>query len=191
MIKLKNLSLHSEWQLESDPPFTGAGKSTLAKSILASLPRYKRLSVDLAVYETHGLYAIDYPASSYSLFSSQALDRIRASLPGLIRRASSSSSSNDDDTDYVLDLAFYNKPYRDEFKKIIEDSGGRWVLVFLDAQRHVLWRRIMKRRAERDELPVEERNGDSAYDVDEETLDMYLQGFEKPHGEGEITIAVE
>jgi predicted kinase len=162
----------------------GAGKSTLAKSIISHLPHYKRLSIDATVYETHGLYSIDYPASSYGVFSSQALDQIRSSLPDRIQRGSS------DGTDYVLDLAFYNKPYRDEFKKIIEGSGARWVLVFLDAEREVLWRRITKRREERDRLPVEDRNGDSAFEVDEATLDMYLQVFEKPDGEGEVRIAV-
>ncbi|RFN46057.1 hypothetical protein FIE12Z_9697 [Fusarium flagelliforme] len=94
--------------------------------------------------------------------------------------------------DAVLDLSFYNKEYRDEYKEIIERNGGRWVLVYLDVDRELLWTRIRKRRAERDALDPQDpaRNGDSAFDIDDATFDMYLDGFEPPQGEGEIVIKV-
>ena len=91
----------------------------------------------------------------------------------------------------VLDLSFWNKAYRDEYKTLVEQGGGRWVLVFLDAERELLWRRVRQRRAKRDALSnMEERDGDSAFDIDAETFDMYCSGFERPQGEGEIVIRV-
>ena len=89
--------------------------------------------------------------------------------------------------DVILDLSFYDKPYRDEYKKLVEDAGGRWVLVFLDADKDVLWKRVQERRAKRD---VEGRDGDCAYDVEEDDFHMYLRCFEKPEGEGEVRVVI-
>jgi GTP-binding protein EngB required for normal cell division len=50
----------------------GAGKSTLAKAIVSSHPSFHRLSTDQIIYETKGLYMIDYPATQYQTLSAQA-----------------------------------------------------------------------------------------------------------------------
>lgn len=94
--------------------------------------------------------------------------------------------------DVVLDLSFWNRPYREEYKALIEGAGGRTVLVFLDASKELLWERISKRRENRDTLDVgdERRNGDSALDISEDVFEMYWRGFERPDGEGEIRVAV-
>lgn len=92
----------------------------------------------------------------------------------------------------MLDLSFYNKEYRDEYRQIIEKHGGRQVLVYLEADKDVLQRRITKRRATRDALALDDkgRDGDSAFNVDDETFEMYWTGFEAPAGEGEIVVKV-
>lgn len=91
-------------------------------------------------------------------------------------------------TNLVLDRSFYAKADRDEYRALAEDAGARVVLVFLDADRDVLWRRIGKRWERR----AEGRgvDADSAMDVTEEVLDAYLAGFERPSGEGEVVIRV-
>ncbi|KAI5456757.1 ATP/GTP-binding protein [Mariannaea sp. PMI_226] len=162
---------------------SGAGKSTLAKEIIQKVPNFVRLSVDVLVYEKHGLYAIDYPREKYEEYLDEGQNRLKGELERLIKEKKNN---------IALDLSFWNKEYRDEYKELIERSGGRWVLVFLDAEKEVLWRRITSRRAHRDALGAREkgRDGDSAFDVDEKTFEMYCSGFEKPVGEGEITIQV-
>ncbi|KAF5640129.1 integral membrane protein PTH11 [Fusarium sp. NRRL 25303] len=162
----------------------GAGKSTLAKAIVTKFPNFKRLSNDQIIYESHGLYKIDYPAEQYETYQEEASQKLIAELERILQ---------DKSNDVVLDLSFYDKEYRDEYKAIVERSGGRWVLVYLDVGRDLLWNRIQRRRAERDSLDARdpERNGDSAFDIDDETFAMYLGGFEPPNGEWEIVIKIE
>ncbi|KAF5983065.1 integral membrane protein PTH11 [Fusarium bulbicola] len=163
---------------------TGAGKSTLAKAIVTQLPNFKRLSNDQIIYESHGLYKIDYAAEQYEAYQQEASQKLMAELERILLEKSN---------DLVLDLSFYDKEYRDEYKDIVEGNGGRWVLVYLDADRDLLWNRIQQRRAKRDSLDAmdPERNGDSAFDIDDETFAMYWGGFEPPSGEGEIVIKVQ
>lgn len=151
---------------------------------MTQLPNFKRLSNDQIIYESHGLYNIDYPAEQYEVYQQEASQKLIAELERILQ---------DKTNDVVLDLSFYDKEYRDEYKDIVERNGGRWVLVYLDAGRDLLWNRIQRRRAERDSLDAKdpERNGDSAFDIDDETFAMYLDGFEPPRGEGEIVIKVE
>ncbi len=161
----------------------GAGKSTLAKTVIAKLPNFVRFSADKIVRDKHGLYGIDFPRDRHAGYLEAAQAQIKTDLAALLQ---------DSKRDAVLDLSFYDKEYRDEYKAIIEGGGGRWVLVFLDAERELLWRRIQGRRAARDKIPVESgaRDGDSAFDIDPETFEMYWSGFEPPIGEGEIRVPV-
>ncbi|KAM3563391.1 hypothetical protein MY1884_001304 [Beauveria asiatica] len=166
----------------------GAGKSTLAKTVTARLPNFVRFSADQIVRDRHGLYGIDFARDRYAGYLDDAQAQIKTSLAALIR------SGGGGTRDAVVDLSFYSKAYRDEYKEVVEGAGGRWVLVFLDAaaDKELLWRRIQGRRAARDSIPVESgaRDGDSAYDVERETFDMYWKGFERPMGEGEIRVPV-
>lgn len=135
------------------------------------------------IYAKHGLYAINYPAHKYDDYQTEAQQSLKAELTRLLQ---------EQQRDTILDLAFWNKGYRDEYKRIIESNDGRWVLVFLDAEKEVLWRRIQERRARRDALSVDDggRDGDSAFDVDKETFEVYCGGFERPAGEGEVVVKV-
>ena len=162
----------------------GAGKSTLSKTILGRLPSFVRISIDARIHDTHGLYGIDYPSEKYSDYQIEAKEFVIGELRRLLHQRK---------RDIVLDLAFCNAQYRNEFKEMIEASGGRWVLVFLDASRDTLWKRITMRKELRDSLSTADkgRDGDSAFDIDEETFEMYWSGFERPEGEGEIIIKVD
>ncbi|UPK99764.1 hypothetical protein LCI18_010699 [Fusarium solani-melongenae] len=160
---------------------SGAGKSTLAKQIISRFPNFIRLSVDDIIFKSHGLYAINYAREKYQEYQTEAQDILITELKHRLEEKT---------RDIVLDLSFWNKQYRDEFKVMIEKFGGRWVLVFLDADKELLWKRITSRKAQRDEHDLANRTGDSAFDVDRETFDSYCEGFERPCGEGECVIEV-
>lgn len=86
-----------------------------------------------------------------------------------------------DGRDVVLDRAFYAKEDRDIYKNLVEGKGGRWVLVYLQAPKEVLWKRIGARR----EAGV---NADCALEISEELLDFFYDNFEVPSGEGEVVV---
>lgn len=163
--------------------FLGAGKSTLSKGIVNKVPNFVRLSVDCYIYETYGLFKIDYPEEKYSEYQAEGLQYVKNKLVRLLEEKRK---------DIVLDLAFWNKPYREEYKETITRHGGRWVLVFLDADKELLQKRIASRRVERDALALNDqrRDGDSAFNVESDTFEAYWGGFERPVGEGEIIVKV-
>ncbi|KAK2590149.1 hypothetical protein QQS21_012178 [Conoideocrella luteorostrata] len=162
---------------------SGAGKSTLAKNIVNGLPNFVRLSVDKFICDNYRLFGENYPEEKYSDYQAEAQTFVKNELIRLLDEKSK---------DIVLDLAFWNKEYREEYKEAIVQHGGRWVLVFLHADKDTLKRRIAGRRAERDGLDHNDqrRDGDSAFNVDDDTFNMYYDGFERPDGEGEIIIKV-
>lgn len=153
----------------------------MAKQIISSFPSFVRLSVDEIIFKNHGLYGIDYAQEKYQEYQNEAQEILIAELKRQLEEKT---------RDIALDLSFWNKEYRDEFKAMIEKFGGRWVLVFLDADKELLWKRITSRKDERDGQDLAERTGDSAFDVDKETFDSYYEGFERPCGEGECVIEV-
>lgn len=153
----------------------------MAKQIISLFPNFVRLSVDEIIFKNHGLYGIDYAQEKYQEYQDEAQEILIAELK---RRLEEKTK------DIILDLSFWNKQYRDEFKAVIEKFGGRWVLVFLDADKELLWKRITLRKAQRDGQDLVDRTGDSAFDVGRETFDSYYEGFERPCGEGEHVIEV-
>ncbi|KAE8444720.1 hypothetical protein EG329_014280 [Mollisiaceae sp. DMI_Dod_QoI] len=162
---------------------SGSGKSTLARNIVDRYPNFERLSIDKHVFETHGVYDVDYPASRYSQLQSEAEEVVIQHLKTLLR---------DGKKDVVLDLSFYSKEMRDEYRGMIEEDGeGRCetILVVFKGTEEVLWRRIEERRKW-----IEEKwsrgEGSEGMSVGRETLRMYLRGFEWP-GEDEGGILIE
>lgn len=163
----------------------GSGKSTLAKTILRHHNDFTRLSADKYVHERHGLFGIDYPAERYADYLDEAAEHNKRELARLLRE--------EPQQNVILDLSFWNKEYRNEYKTIVEAAEGRWVLVYLEASRDLLWSRIQKRREGRDKLQLDDtrRDGDSAYNIEPDVFEMYVGGFEPPAGEGEIVVKVE
>jgi predicted kinase len=153
----------------------GSGKSTIAKGVVKKLPNFTRLSVDAYVHANHGFYGKDYPDSKYSEYLSEARAALRTQLIDTLRTKNG--------VDVVLDFAFAFKDDRDAWKKTVEEEGGRWVLVYLDASRDTAWRRIQERKAKG-------LDADSAYEITEEILNGYVKGFEVPKGEGEVVLRV-
>lgn len=154
----------------------GSGKSTLAKAVIAAFPHFTRLSIDEIVFEKHGLYGVDYPADNalYQSYQEEAswiyLERFHRLL--------------DESRDIVLDRSFYAKEDRDDFKSMTEKAGGRWVLVYLKADKDLLWKRICDRSAKT-------RDANSAFEISREIFEGYWVGFEVPRGEGEVIVEVD
>ncbi|KAF3010047.1 hypothetical protein E8E13_011518 [Curvularia kusanoi] len=94
----------------------GAGKTTLVRSIISRYPEFQRISIDAIIASTHGLYGIDYPASSsiYDQYSSEAdaiyLDTFRKLLA--------------EGKDIAFERSCYAKEDRDEWRKVAEEGGG-------------------------------------------------------------------
>ena len=86
--------------------------------------------------------------------------------------------------DVVLDFSFAFRVSRDEWKGLVEEMGGRWVLVYLDVRVEELRRRVRGRN----NLVV--KDGDSACLVTDEVLEGYVAGFERPVGEGQVVLCL-
>ena len=89
----------------------------------------------------------------------------------------------------VLDMAFYSKETREEYRGLIEKEGeGRYrvAVVVLRGGEEVLWERIERRR-----MVGNVEGGGEGDVVSREQLRGYIEGFEWPEGEGEIVVGVE
>ncbi|KAI1262081.1 ATP/GTP-binding protein [Xylariaceae sp. FL1019] len=152
----------------------GSGKSTLAKTIVSMHPNFECISGDGIVAEKHGIYGVDYAPEMYSDYLDEAWTESKSRLTQVLSREPAK--------DVVLDRAFWNKQYRNEAKAIIKGLQARWVLVYLKApSKEILWERIQARRKA-------EINADSAYEITQDILATYWNGFEEPSNEGEIVV---
>jgi predicted kinase len=116
---------------------------------------------------------VDYPKEKYNDYQEEAAAALRSELAQLVQQGA---------RDAILDFAFAFQETRDEWKDLIEESGGRWVLVYLDVDADELRRRVKARN----QLAV--KDGDSAFLVTAEILESFIAGFERPVGEGEVVL---
>ena len=66
---------------------------------------------------------------------------------------------------------------------LVEAAGGTWRLIYLDAPEPLLRERLAARSPRFD--------ANAALPIDEAKLRSFLESFEPPSGEGEITVAVD
>lgn len=140
---------------------------------MSNHPSFKRLSIDSYIYTKYGLYGVGYPEKRYNDYQDEAESALRNELVQLLRQGSQ---------DAILDFSFAFRKSRDEWKGLIEASGGRWVLAHLDIGAGDLRQRVRSRN----QLAI--KDGDSAFFVTEEILESYIAGFERPTGEGEVVL---
>ena len=79
----------------------------------------------------------------------------------------------------VIDFSFWNRETREQYKQLIDKSGGKWKLIYLKVHPDDLRERIKIRN---------KRFDANAFPITEDILTYYLSGFETPIGEGEIVI---
>jgi predicted kinase len=143
----------------------GAGKT--AYSTQLEQDGFVRLSIDEEMWLRHGATSIS--SQDRERLSAEVEADLRARLVGLVT----------DGCRVVVDLSFWQRSTRDAYKRIIEQHGGSWDLVYLRATAEVLHRRLDDRS---------HACGPNAVMVDPTTLERYLAGFEEPSGEGETVV---
>jgi predicted kinase len=159
--------------------YVGSGKTTFVKGFQVAHPGFHRLSVDEIIYQNHGIYGVDYEASSvlYEQYQVEADEIYLSTFRTLLAEKK----------DIILERSFYAKADRDEFRRIAEKAGAEVVLIFLKADgeqgKNVLWERICRRSEG-------VKTANSALDIDRGTFEGYWNGFEGPIDEGEIVIEV-
>jgi predicted kinase len=146
----------------------GAGKTTYAKGLEAQ--GYVRLSIDEEVWRRFGRYGVDFPPDRYEEHSAAAEVALEQRLLALI----------DAGRNVVLDYSFWRKATRERYKRLIEEAGARWELVYLKVGLEELQRRLAQRNRQVD--------ANAAFPITGSILEKYLAGFEEPRGEGERVV---
>lgn len=146
----------------------GSGKTTYAQ--LLEQRGFVRLSIDEEIWATKGRYGIDYPIEMYEQLKVEAELKLRDELVSLLNEKHN----------VVIDFSFWQQKRRNEYKKLIEEGGGEWRLLYLKVHPNDLRERLRIRSQRFD--------ANAAFTITEEILSSYLKGFEVPSGEGEIII---
>jgi predicted kinase len=139
-----------------------SGKSTYSRAL--EQQGLTRLSLDELMYAKHGRAGKDYPGHEQPLLEPAVLQDLKARVTALIRAG----------TSVVVDHGLGTRAAREEWKRIVEDAGGRWRLISFEEPLPVLKQRLRL------------RNADPAHGVlTEDTLDWMVANSETPVGEGE------
>lgn len=145
----------------------GSGKTTFSQQL--EKKGFVRLSIDEEIWATNGRYGVDFPIEKIEEYKKVAERKLRSYLIQLIHNKQH----------VVIDYSFWDRERRDDYKQLIEESGGNWKLIYLDVHPDDLRERL-KIRNKRDDA--------NAFPITEEILTTYLTGFQRPKGEGEIVI---
>lgn len=145
----------------------GSGKTTFAKEL--EKRGFVRLSIDEEIWTTNGRYGIDFPIEKIEEYKKDAERKLRNQLIQFIHNKQH----------VVIDYSFWERERRNDYKQLIEESGGKWKLIYLDVHPGDLRERLKIRN---------KRNDANAFPITEEILTSYLAGFQRPRGEGEIVI---
>ena len=145
----------------------GSGKSTYSQKLAKN--GMTKFSIDEYVYSQHG-------RSITKMSENEYLEIYRASKIELDKQLSEAIQQK---YTIVVDYGFWTRKGRDYYKKLIEENGGEWKLIYLKASPEVL----LKRLKERNKLTHA-----NAFPVTEEKLQEYIARFEEPNGEGEEII---
>ena len=146
---------------------TGSGKTTYARRLEAD--GLLRLSVDEEVFARNGRYGVDYPAHEYPERERPVVEDVQRRLAAAIRAGRS----------VVLDYGLWRRAEREAYKKLVEDAGGSWRLIYLKVEKAELLRRLGERNR---------RDDANALTVTPEALDEFYDRFEEPSGEGEEVV---
>ncbi|MEG9295194.1 ATP-binding protein [Mangrovibacillus sp. Mu-81] len=145
----------------------GSGKTTFSQ--LLEKEGFIRLSIDEEIWATRGRYGVDFPIEKIEEYKKEAEETLRSRLLNLIRQKQN----------VVIDFSFWDRARRDRYKKLIENSGGKWRLIYLKVHPDDL----------RDRLTLRNQRFDAnSFPISEGLLTSYLEGFQIPEGEGEIVL---
>lgn len=145
----------------------GSGKTTFARRLEAG--GATRLSIDELVFDRHGVYGVDYDPAVYH----ELHDAARAELDNRLVELLADRLS------VVLDYGFWTKELRDRYKRLADDAGAAWELIFFPATADLLLERLERRKG---------APGPNGVPIDEAMLADFLAQFEPPDGEGEKVV---
>ena len=88
-----------------------------------------------------------------------------------------------------MDYSFAAKAGRDEVKELVEREGGHWVLVYfaISENRQAIRERVSSRRSKGD-AESGSCDGDDAFEITDEVLDVYFETSQVPRVEGEVVV---
>ncbi|HET9349382.1 MAG TPA: ATP-binding protein, partial [Arthrobacter sp.] len=101
----------------------GSGKTSYAKTLERT--GYVRLSVDEEMWRLDRALAARFGTPEYFEFTLAVERQVRCRLVDLITGG----------RDVVVDLSFWSRQRREEYKAVITAHGGAWQLVYLDVPR--------------------------------------------------------
>jgi predicted kinase len=145
----------------------GSGKSTYAGRLAES--GLQKFSIDEYVYSKYGRDIVNLPEHEY-------LEHYRTAKIELDKKLAIAIKKN---KSVVVDYGFWRRSSRDFYKKLVEDNGGQWKLIYLKASPEVLVKRLRERN---------KQTHANAFPVTEEKLQEYIERFEEPMNEGEEVI---
>lgn len=145
----------------------GSGKSTYAQILVDK--GLQKFSLDEYVYSLHGRSITKLSEHEYLERYRTAKVQLDDKLIEVIKKKQS----------VVVDYGFWRRSSRDFYKKLVEDNGGEWKLIYLKASPEILMERLKERN---------KRTDANAFPVTEEKLQEYINRFEEPKNEGEEVI---
>ncbi len=145
----------------------GSGKSTYAQELANN--GIEKFSLDEYVYNKYGRAITKLPEEVYEAHYRSAKVELDNKLISTLKNKQSA----------VLDYGFWRRKSRDYYKRLIEQYGGEWKLIYLKASPETLKNRLMQRN---------KRTDANAFPVTEETLQNHIKRFEEPNNEGEDVI---
>ncbi|WP_261133980.1 ATP-binding protein [Bacillus sp. Marseille-Q3570] len=124
----------------------GAGKTTFAQHL--EKEGFVRLSIDEEIWATNGRYGIDFPIEKIEEYKKDAERRLSNRLIKLVHSKQQ----------VVIDFSFWDLARRNQYKKLIEGSGGKWKLIYLKAKPDDLRERLKLRnkRLDANAFPISE-----------------------------------
>lgn len=145
----------------------GSGKSTYAQKFVDA--GLIKLSPDEEAYKRYGRAGLDYPQQEYIERYKEILADLEERIPELLKQKKS----------FILDYGYWRRAHREKHKKLIENHGVQWKLIYFKVDPALLADRIEKRN----------KHGDAnAFSISSDMLRDFVQRFEEPCLEDEFVI---
>lgn len=145
----------------------GSGKSTYAQKFVDE--GLIKLSPDEEAYKRYGRAGVNYPHQEYVKRYEGILVELEQKMLELLEQKKS----------FVLDYGYWRRAHREKHKKLIENHGAEWRLVYFKADTALLEERIDKRN---------KRDDANAFPITKAMLHDFVQRFEEPRNESERVI---
>ncbi|GAA3958526.1 hypothetical protein GCM10022246_10110 [Pedobacter ginsengiterrae] len=149
----------------------GSGKTTFSQ--ILEKHNFMRLSIDEEIWAKYGRYGIDYSKDHYGAIQTKA-------YKSLLHRFYDHLKCRDN---IVVDMSFWQRKKRNEFKRIIESEGGKSFLIYMDTPISIIKKRLAYRKNRFD--------ANSAFPITDLMLNEFVSSFEIPENEEQFRIGEE